>query len=240
MISFYKHACTLHMILQWVKNNSTVLDCRYWNGLMCDPSEARGSFPGPNHRFLLSFSGGSLHDGEWNLINVLQKVAGTSQKSVQLMSILLQGRIACANVLSDLYAMGITECDNMLMLLSVSQKMNEKVRWNLSAFILAVIYKNFAWCFCKIRKLSYEMVNLICSVPMFSQEREQVMPLMMKGFRDAAEEGGTSVTGGQTVINPWIIVGGVASVVCQPNDFIMWVFLTNQRTGYLYTWFWII
>lgn len=41
--------------------------------------------------------------------------------------ILLQGRIACANVLSDLYAMGITECDNMLMLLSVSQKMSEKV-----------------------------------------------------------------------------------------------------------------
>lgn len=39
----------------------------------------------------------------------------------------LQGRIACANVLSDLYAMGITDCDNMLMLLSVSQKMSEKV-----------------------------------------------------------------------------------------------------------------
>lgn len=39
-----------------------------------------------------------------------------------------QGRIACANVLSDLYAMGVTECDNMLMLLSVSQKMNEKVQ----------------------------------------------------------------------------------------------------------------
>lgn len=29
----------------------------------------------------------------------------------------MQGRIACANVLSDLYAMGVTECDNMLMLL---------------------------------------------------------------------------------------------------------------------------
>uniref|UniRef100_A0AAX7VJW9 selenide, water dikinase n=1 Tax=Astatotilapia calliptera TaxID=8154 RepID=A0AAX7VJW9_ASTCA len=90
----------------------------------------------------------------------------------------MMGRIACANVLSDLYAMGITECDNMLMLLSVSQKMNEK-------------------------------------------DRERVMPLMIRGFRDAAEEGGTSVTGGQTVINPWIIVGGVASVVCQPNEFIM-------------------
>ncbi|XP_048879817.1 selenide, water dikinase 3 [Brienomyrus brachyistius] len=90
----------------------------------------------------------------------------------------MMGRIACANVLSDLYAMGITECDNMLMLLSVSQKMNDK-------------------------------------------ERERVMPLMIKGFRDAAEEGGTSVTGGQTVVNPWIIIGGVATVVCQPTDFIM-------------------
>lgn len=59
---------------------------------------------------------------------------------------------------------------------------------------------------------------------LLSQEREQVMPLMMKGFRDAAEEGGTSVTGGQTVVNPWIIIGGVATVVCQPTDFIMWVF----------------
>lgn len=54
-----------------------------------------------------------------------------------------------------------------------------------------------------------------------TQDRERVMPLMIQGFRDAAEEGGTSVTGGQTVINPWIIIGGVASVVCQANEFIM-------------------
>lgn len=32
----------------------------------------------------------------------------------------MMGKIACANVLSDLYAMGVTECDNMLMLLAVS------------------------------------------------------------------------------------------------------------------------
>lgn len=50
-----------------------------------------------------------------------------SHMTVTLSPFVLQGRIACANVLSDLYAMGITECDNMLMLLSVSQKMNEKV-----------------------------------------------------------------------------------------------------------------
>jgi selenide,water dikinase len=40
----------------------------------------------------------------------------------------VQGKIACANVLSDLYALGVTECDNMLMLLGVSQKFSEKER----------------------------------------------------------------------------------------------------------------
>ena len=40
----------------------------------------------------------------------------------------MQGKIACANVLSDLYAMGVTECDNMLMLLGVSNQMTLKER----------------------------------------------------------------------------------------------------------------
>ena len=40
----------------------------------------------------------------------------------------ITGKIACANVLSDLYAMGVTECENMLMLLAVSTKMTEKER----------------------------------------------------------------------------------------------------------------
>ena len=38
----------------------------------------------------------------------------------------LQGRIACCNVLSDLYAMGVEDIDCMLMVLAVSLKMNEK------------------------------------------------------------------------------------------------------------------
>ena len=40
----------------------------------------------------------------------------------------LQGKIACANVLSDLYAMGVSECDNMLMLLGVSEQLKPKER----------------------------------------------------------------------------------------------------------------
>jgi len=83
----------------------------------------------------------------------------------------MQGRIACANVLSDLYAMGVRACHNMLMLLAVSKDMSEA-------------------------------------------ERDVVIPLMMQGFQDTAIEAGCLVTGGQTVINPWVTIGGVASTVC--------------------------
>jgi selenide,water dikinase len=90
----------------------------------------------------------------------------------------MQGKIACANVLSDLYAMGVTDCDNMLMLLAISSKLTDK-------------------------------------------ERDVIVPLMMRGFKDSALEAGTNVTGGQTVINPWITIGGVASAVCQSPEIIL-------------------
>ncbi|RXG71385.1 Selenide, water dikinase [Armadillidium vulgare] len=76
----------------------------------------------------------------------------------------MMGKITCANVLSDLYAMGVTDCDNMLMLLGVSTKMTEK-------------------------------------------ERDVVIPLMMRGFKDAALLARTNITGGQTVMNPWCTIG---------------------------------
>jgi len=90
----------------------------------------------------------------------------------------MMGKVACSAVLSNMYAMGVTECDNMLMLLAVSQKMTDK-------------------------------------------EREVVLPLAMSGFKDCAEEAGTTVNGGQTVINPWMTIGGVATSICQPNEYIM-------------------
>lgn len=74
--------------------------------------------------------------------------------------------------------MGVTECDNMLMLLGVSSRLSQK-------------------------------------------ERDVVVPLLLKGFKDLAEEAGTSVQGGQTVINPWMICGGVATSVAHANEIIM-------------------
>ena len=90
----------------------------------------------------------------------------------------MQGKIACANVLSDLYATGVWRCDNMLMLLGISNELR-------------------------------------------TGEREIVTKLVIQGFSDLAKEAGTSINGGQTVLNPWFIIGGVASSICSNDEFIM-------------------
>eukprot|EP01129_Flabellula_baltica_P002822 TRINITY_DN12725_c0_g1_i1.p1 TRINITY_DN12725_c0_g1~~TRINITY_DN12725_c0_g1_i1.p1 ORF type:complete len:313 (+),score=77.14 TRINITY_DN12725_c0_g1_i1:184-1122(+) len=89
----------------------------------------------------------------------------------------IQGQIGCANVLSDLYAMGIVHCDNMLMILSVSTKMTQ-------------------------------------------EEKDIVTTQMIKGFNDKAREAETEIRGGQTVKNPWPIIGGVAMSTCSDDEFI--------------------
>ena len=42
---------------------------------------------------------------------------------------------------------------------------------------------------------------------------------MMRGFNDCASEAETIITGGQSVMNPWPIIGGVANVVCDENEY---------------------
>lgn len=88
----------------------------------------------------------------------------------------VQGRIACCNTLSDIYAMGIDRVDHMLMILGVSLQMPEYAR-------------------------------------------EIVTREMIRGFNDCAAEGGTLITGGQSIMNPWPIIGGVANVVCREDEY---------------------
>jgi len=89
----------------------------------------------------------------------------------------LQGRIACANVLSDMYSLGVEFCDTMLMTLAASRDMH-------------------------------------------ADHRRIVTKEMIRGFSDLAYEAGTRVTGGQTVLNPWPIIGGVAMSVVRESDMI--------------------
>ena len=89
----------------------------------------------------------------------------------------IQGRIACCNVLSDLYAMGVTKVDTILMVLAISLKMTEL-------------------------------------------EREVVTSLMFEGFEDAAKEAETTVSGGQSIMNPWPIIGGAAFSSVDASEYI--------------------
>ncbi|XP_003748527.2 selenide, water dikinase [Galendromus occidentalis] len=90
----------------------------------------------------------------------------------------MNGQIACANVLSDLYSMGVTKCDNMLMVLAVPKGM------------------------------TYD-------------ERQKVVPLLMKGLNDHAIASGTRFRGGQTILNPWPIIGGVATACVKRDQIVM-------------------
>jgi len=65
------------------------------------------------------------------------------------------------------------------------------------------------------------LMLLAISQKMSDKERDIVVPLMMEGFKDAAYEAGVSVNGGQTIMNPWLLIGGVATTVCAQNEFIL-------------------
>jgi len=90
----------------------------------------------------------------------------------------LTGRISACNVLSDLYACGVSKCDNVLMLLGACTKFTP-------------------------------------------EERDVVIPMMMEGFNDACREAGTLVRGGHSTVNPWPIIGGVATSVSKRSEFVM-------------------
>ena len=89
----------------------------------------------------------------------------------------LQGKIAVCNVLSDLYSLGLTRCDTMLMVLAESNK-----------------------------------------IPI--EERKIVTMQMMKGFADMAKVAEAPVSGGQSIVNPSPIIGGVGITVCTEEEII--------------------
>jgi len=89
----------------------------------------------------------------------------------------IQGKIGASNVLSDMYAMGVVQIDNVLMILGASKNM--------------------------------EMAD-----------RDIVTRKMIEGFNDTCKEAGVECTGGQTVLNPWPIIGGTAMSACLQGEFI--------------------
>lgn len=93
----------------------------------------------------------------------------------------LLGRIALANVLSDVYAVGVTQFDTVEMIVSTSTSFSEK-------------------------------------------ERDVVIGLVIKGFQNSLKANGyrnTPLIIRQLKINPWCIIGGIATSVCRSEEIIL-------------------
>eukprot|EP01125_Pyxidicula_operculata_P009506 TRINITY_DN312_c0_g1_i3.p1 TRINITY_DN312_c0_g1~~TRINITY_DN312_c0_g1_i3.p1 ORF type:complete len:194 (+),score=21.11 TRINITY_DN312_c0_g1_i3:152-733(+) len=89
----------------------------------------------------------------------------------------IQGKIGACNVLSDMYALGVVDIDNVLMILASSMGMEP-------------------------------------------EERKIVTRKFIEGFSDLCKEAGVDCTGGQTVQNPWPIIGGTAMSCCTSFEYI--------------------
>lgn len=61
---------------------------------------------------------------------------------------------------------------------------------------------------------------LAASIDMTPEQRSWSTRKMIEGFNDQCKIAGTKVTGGQTVKNPWPIIGGVATSILKTSDFI--------------------
>jgi len=90
----------------------------------------------------------------------------------------VQGRIGACNVLSDMYALGVVDIDNVLMILAASREME-------------------------------------------AYEQDIVTRQLILGFNDQCKEAGVECTGGQTVFNPWPIIGGTAMSCSSAQEFIL-------------------
>jgi len=66
----------------------------------------------------------------------------------------------------------------------------------------------------------FMLMLLAASSDMPDDMRTKCTRAMLRGFKDACVEAGAAITGGQTVMNPWPIIGGVATSLCTDQEFI--------------------
>lgn len=71
-----------------------------------------------------------------------------------------------------------------------------------------------------VERCDFVLMLLAACRDMEASVRKVCTREMVRGFRDACTEAGTCVTGGQTVLNPWPIIGGVATSVVRADKFV--------------------
>jgi len=65
------------------------------------------------------------------------------------------------------------------------------------------------------------LMNIALSRQMDVHDRDIVGRKMIEGFNDLCHEADVECTGGQTVLNPWPIIGGTAMSCCSDEEFIL-------------------
>lgn len=87
----------------------------------------------------------------------------------------MMGKIAFANVVSDIYATGVSTIDKIKMIISAPTNFTDK-------------------------------------------QRDIVIPLIIKGFKDSAAEIKTTVDIDWIAVNPWCMIGGIATSICHESE----------------------
>jgi selenide,water dikinase len=71
-----------------------------------------------------------------------------------------------------------------------------------------------------VEHYNFVLMLLTASPDMPTSERNIFTTEMVRGFQDACAEADTVITGGQTVLNPWPIIGGIATSVVTKDGYI--------------------
>lgn len=69
------------------------------------------------------------------------------------------------------------------------------------------------------RPVDHMLMVLGISLEMNEEAKEIVTREMIRGFDDCAKDAGTKITGGQSIMNPWPIIGGMANVMVNANEY---------------------
>jgi selenide, water dikinase len=71
-----------------------------------------------------------------------------------------------------------------------------------------------------VEQVDFVLMLLAACRDMPDDQRHICTQSMVQGFRDACLEAETTITGGQTVLNPWPIIGGVATSIVSQGEFV--------------------
>jgi selenide, water dikinase len=99
------------------------------------------------------------------------------QITINILFTLTLGSIAFANVVSDIYACGVTEIDEVKIILSLPEELSEN-------------------------------------------DQQVVSSEIIEGFKSSAKIAGCRLSIQNININPWCIIGGVATSICQRDDIV--------------------